>query len=139
MTREDAAKLLDLVKVFDAPKLSKAIEMAKAALREQELATNLHDVASNQQATKPLQRNGCEDFDESVANKNQVTSDKTSKWIPVTERLPTAEFLGKEIIACKLNRFGGQHVYVTRFWGPNSALWNDITHWMPLPQPPEVI
>ena len=63
---------------------------------------------------------------------------ESSGWISVEERLPGAEFMDKEIIVCKLNRFGGQLVYVTRFWGTNSALWNDITHWMPLPEPPEV-
>lgn len=36
MTREEAAKLLDILKVFDAPDLSEAIRMAKEALREQE-------------------------------------------------------------------------------------------------------
>lgn len=36
MTREEAAKMLDILKVFDAPDLSEAIRMAKAALREQD-------------------------------------------------------------------------------------------------------
>ena len=35
MTREKAAKLLDILKVFDAPDLTEAIRMAKDALREQ--------------------------------------------------------------------------------------------------------
>ena len=59
------------------------------------------------------------------------------QWISVDERLPGEDFLDKEIIVCKLNRFGGRLVYVTRFWGTHSALWNDITHWMPLPEPPK--
>lgn len=59
------------------------------------------------------------------------------QWISVEERLPDKGFLDKEIIVCKLNRFGGQYVYVTRFWGTHSALWNNITHWMPLPEPPK--
>jgi len=62
---------------------------------------------------------------------------KQPQWISVEERLPGAEFLDKEIIVYKMNRFGGQLVYVTRFWGTHSALWNDITHWMPLPEPPK--
>lgn len=61
------------------------------------------------------------------------TNVRTSGWISVEDRLPSAEFLDKEIIVCKLNRFGGRRVHVTRFWGTHSALWNDITHWMPLP------
>lgn len=69
---------------------------------------------------------------ETVTNSNGLTD-----WISVEDRLPGEEFLDKEIIVCKLNRFGGQLVYVTRFWGTHSALWNDITHWMPLPSPPE--
>lgn len=35
MTNEEAIKLLDILKVFDAPDLSEAIRMAKDALREQ--------------------------------------------------------------------------------------------------------
>lgn len=37
MTREEAIKLLDILKVFDGPKLSEAIRMAKDALREQDV------------------------------------------------------------------------------------------------------
>lgn len=40
MTREEAAKLLDILKVFDAPDLTEAIKMAKDALREQEERSN---------------------------------------------------------------------------------------------------
>lgn len=48
------------------------------------LARNLHGVASNQQVTEPLQRNGRGDFGGALATKNQVTSN----WISVEDRLP---------------------------------------------------
>ena len=60
-------------------------------------------------------------------------------WISVEDALPDDSFLEKEIIVCILNRFGERNVYTKKFWGVNSALWNnDITHWMPLPPAPEV-
>lgn len=68
----------------------------------------------------------------------EVEPVKHGRWISVEDGLPGEEFLDKEIILCKLNRFGGQLVYVSRFWGTHSALWNDITHWMPLPEPPKM-
>ena len=66
------------------------------------------------------------------------SSQKCNSWISVEEGLPDDSFLEKEIIVCILNRFGERNVYTKKFWGVNSALWNsDITHWMPLPEPPK--
>lgn len=51
----------------------------EAAKKEmEELARNLHDVASNEQVTEPLQRKGYSDSDEPRATENQVTSDSGS-------------------------------------------------------------
>jgi hypothetical protein len=49
------------------------------------------------------------------------------RWIPVSERRPE---VGQEILCF----FEGE-MYLGRYvdW-PN---WNDCTHWMPLPEPPE--
>ena len=58
MTNQEAICLLDILRVFDAPALSEAIQMAIAALREQD----------------------------SLAKK--TSDKKTSEWISVEERLP---------------------------------------------------
>ena len=94
MTREDAAKLLDLVKAFDVPKLSKAIEMAKAALREQ------------------------------------------PRWISVEERLPED---GQKVLICTKTKLIKDARYSRRRGCFITSGNITATHWMPLPQPPEVI
>ena len=62
-----------------------------------------------------------------------------SKWIPVTERLPDN---GEIVLAC-----GKRHATSGMFQGAlrnNPKLWHwkgntlkEVTHWMPLPEPPK--
>lgn len=54
-------------------------------------------------------------------------------WIPVTERLPVQ---GQEVIVYT----GGvlkPCVMGYLFWNPEYDTWARVTHWMPLPEPPE--
>ena len=77
----------------------------------------------------------------------QATSDETSKWIPVTERLPdTAErvLVSKHWLGMQ---YKPEYGYYQDF--PNQkGCWyvltefgyypqREITHWMPLPEPPK--
>ena len=81
----------------------------------------------------------------------QATSDKASEWIPVSERLPENDY-GKHwkerkyYLVCLKN---GQ-MLVARYGYKEYGWWIDshdcviernlamsVTHWMPLPQPPE--
>lgn len=90
MTRDEAAMKLSahlmqcgmmmpiewVEKNGEGSELMAAFSMAISALREQEeLARNLHDVASCEQVTEPLQRNGSSDSEVSLATEKQVTSD----------------------------------------------------------------
>lgn len=61
-----------------------------------------------------------------------------SEWIKCSERMPepyeyvlvTDGFVGCEVM--RVNSDG--------YWGPAKSLYRgDISHWMPLPEPPEVL
>ena len=107
------------------------------------LARNLHGVASCKQVTEALCHNGSGGFDESLATKKQVTSN----WISVEERLPEDE---KSVLAYFGFNNDGDGDLGIMFIGtlcyfcfdPNPH-WQHashnlvVTHWMPLPEPPE--
>lgn len=62
------------------------------------------------------------------------------EWIPVTERLPEADPDTKYLVACK-TKSGRQSINMAwfdgRFWHGMGSMAG-VTHWMPLPDPPEV-
>ncbi len=65
------------------------------------------------------------------------------RWIGAEERLPEETLVGKYILVCIKNRWNEQRVDTVHWWGPERMhegawFWSDITHWMPLPEPPEV-
>lgn len=63
---------------------------------------------------------------------------KLPEWIPVTERLPENDDL--VLVYFKWKTFPGGEVDVSAYH-PRAERWEttwDITHWMPLPKPPEV-
>ena len=62
-----------------------------------------------------------------------------SDWIPVTERLPSRE--GKYLTAFSKGEVG-QNVFLifrdsSTKWYFNSEDTGEVTHWMPLPEPPK--
>ena len=63
------------------------------------------------------------------------------RWIPVTERLPERE--GRYLCVKRIGKSGA--VYVTMMNGDGYGfsmehIYNDdVTHWMPLPEPPKEI
>ena len=68
-----------------------------------------------------------------------------NEWIPVTERLP--ENIGEEVLVCnsEYGKSGLGFVTVAVYDGSDwLECWQretylvDITHWMPLPESPEV-
>ena len=59
--------------------------------------------------------------------------EEKQRWIPVTERLPER---GQEVLVYA----GDGHkpeVYAYSFWHKDFASFSRITHWLPLPEPPE--
>jgi hypothetical protein len=59
-------------------------------------------------------------------------------WIPVSERLPEQ---GEHVLGF-CSKIGTQVAHLTDesawYWGTSGVLGYDATHWMPLPEPPEV-
>ena len=78
--------------------------------------------------------------DELIANGVTV-----QRWIPVTERLP---MLYERVLTCRLEHNSGSkhicHEYRTTSYG-ETLVWcldldtwkSEVTHWMPLPEPPK--
>lgn len=116
MTREDAIKVLEQEQSYlmggmmpNMNDYDDALKMAIAALMEQDVT------------------------DINVGN----------KWISVEDRLPDESMYGKEFIVSIKNRFNESHTATMYWWGENQqakvwTVWHDVTHWMPLPTPPEV-
>ena len=57
-------------------------------------------------------------------------------WIPVMERLPE---VGKRVIVARKDKEPEQGIYlgVNGWWKVFGANTKAITHWMPMPEPPE--
>ena len=94
------------------------------------------------EATESAYKNG---YEKGYADGVKVASSSkylASKWIPVTERLP--EKPGYYLTYWHGHSRPEGRVDVLNFDGtvfPWTTLWkavkNEVTHWMPLPQPPE--
>lgn len=62
------------------------------------------------------------------------------KWIPVTERLPE---MHTKVLCCGIR--GGRFIAELSTWGNGNLYWDkrngkgcpEVTHWMPLPEPPK--
>lgn len=69
----------------------------------------------------------------------QATSDKTSKWIPVSERLP--EYGSNVFVFCNDRSVDCRAYYgffeKTLRVNYGKITLAEVTHWMPLPQPPK--
>lgn len=63
------------------------------------------------------------------------------KWIPVTERLP--EQNGWYLVYTKnkgdIARRTNKAHYDNHRWHGNGGRWDNVTHWMPLPEPPKEV
>ena len=67
-----------------------------------------------------------------IAEQPSIEELQKPKWIPVTKRLPESK--GTVLICMKCR------IMAISFFNPKSEdMWgfSDVTHWMPLPQPPE--
>ena len=65
------------------------------------------------------------------------------RWIPVTERLPEVD---QPVMICAFGKSVGEGVYrghdgfhhVWKMYTSSGTYWDDeVTHWMPLPEPPK--
>lgn len=59
-----------------------------------------------------------------------------TRWIPCSERLPD---MPGDYQVCTKNEFYGTKNVSKRYFNGDywSGRWTNITHWMPLPEPPE--
>lgn len=60
-------------------------------------------------------------------------SETTTKWIPVTERLPEYE---TEVLTYRKSGISVETRWRT-YWDYDEFSDSPVTHWMPLPQPPK--
>ena len=79
---------------------------------------------------------GCPYFEDAV---KVVEIDQFNKWIPVTERLPDK---GKVVLAlgkrhATSGMFQGTSKYDPKLWYWKGGTLKEVTHWMPLPEPPK--
>jgi hypothetical protein len=56
-----------------------------------------------------------------------------SKWISVKDRLPNED---ENVLTYSSNPFY-ETFYINRLIGKDEWLYDGVTHWMPLPEPPE--
>ena len=69
-------------------------------------------------------------------------TDVPGKWIPVSERLPENR---DYVLVCTKNKFyGTRHIskvskayFGDGKWYGQGGCWTNVTHWMPMPQPPK--
>jgi len=63
-----------------------------------------------------------------------------SRWIPVEERLPDEEDDGEIVLVFRPDYGSAQQKYFQngQFVHENGRAATDVTHWRPLPKPPEV-
>lgn len=106
----------------DREKLIALIENAKRAMKSENLSCN-------------IARNG---FVADFLIANGVT---IQRWIPVDERLPEKQV---DVVALSNKNggymFAGYRGYISGEWMENGAMHiGDVTHWMPLPQPPKEV
>ena len=60
------------------------------------------------------------------------------EWISVEEKVPGLEYVGLKVIVCIKRRYDKPRTDVLRWWASaETELWQDVTHWVPLPQPPK--
>lgn len=61
---------------------------------------------------------------------------EASGWISVEDRLPSDEYFGERVLIYSLV-WCGWRVGAVTWWGiPTPEIWDNATHWMPLPEPP---
>ena len=75
---------------------------------------------------------------------HDATERKDDKWIPVSERLPEdrvtilAAFNNREILTAKYYKYYEGFGSVENYWRIECWHSGNVTHWMPLPEPPIV-
>ena len=79
-------------------------------------------------------------LEEKIADHLIANGVTVQKWIPVTERLP--EIARRVIVTDGENiSFGYVLNYERKDWNPwcvqLPVIYNKVTHWMPLPEPPK--
>ena len=76
-----------------------------------------------------------------IPSADVISRDGVQKWIPIAKQLPEFE---KEVLVCVYGSLVRvwclQQQHKILFWETEDGMLDDffaVTHWMPLPQPPE--
>lgn len=63
-----------------------------------------------------------------------LRTENSGTWISVENRLPDDSMKDRTILTCVRHRFGGMTFGMVRWFGPEKTKgWQDVTHWMPIP------
>jgi hypothetical protein len=77
--------------------------------------------------------------DHLIANGVTVTDTNVGEWISVKDRLP--EKKGTFLVCTKNDFYCTKNIAKARFcngeWHGTGGVWSNVTHWMPLPEPPK--
>ena len=70
-----------------------------------------------------------------LSKANAECAQLKAKWIPVTERLPRC---GERVLVTDGTAVFEVHLSISHKWVRGGLCWMDgeVTHWMPLPEPP---
>lgn len=63
-----------------------------------------------------------------------------SEWVSVKDRLPSKKDIGTQFLLYVSNEDGETYFDVSYWFGRDvnlSFTWRNVTHWMPLPEPPK--
>ena len=135
-TREELLNIIetDHVQCGEASALAR---MALAAMDSEPVAytgeRNLGYIDRGRETAYLWGKQNSESSDVALYRHAQPAPAVPGKWIPVSERMPEND----GAYLCWDNRYVTTYAFIFGAWQANQFVAKNITHWMPLPNPPK--